>query len=590
MSLTSTAVRPGVKGKTGNWSSVFPQGQLTEQQSALFVKKLLAVALSNITYLRAIFPEHAFGDRCLEDLNLKILRDDSACPGACQLIKWVKGCFEALDKKYIYVDPDDPETLIESYTFKFHYQNNGGISIYRNENKISSAYSDSETKKATVRLLRTIIVLTQTLASLPDDVFMTMKLLYYDDVTPEDYEPQGFKPSDSDKFKYEFEPMNIKVGDVETNDDATEVVEEETSEYDNAMMTTVGLDEGKDNEDEPMQENYDNQSLSMNSHQHKSNSQEEPIPCPDVPCESPAKPGINEVASTPASQTSNLEESQEEYKVRCPCGCNEEDGLMVKCEGCKFWQHAICFGMTDENEVPDVHNCDVCADSNDVFRRPTDFILYGMNSVNVQAMCLWRRSLLACTEFKRLIAPNFSRRLGVEMNVAQGLINRLQKEGFVRAPAKGKRLGKIVNIDKVTEVGLQRYCKRSTTPEESNNSPVNPSQSKPKQANKSQPMDSQEKLSKKDEIEQLTSKTSRMDMSGKSLGKRSKRVKDIQQEQPRQSPRFQKRRFDERETKIVSRTDQSVYEISSSQDPDDSMMSTGRKKHKASIAGKSVMV
>ena len=89
---------------------------------------------------RTIFPEHAFGDRCLEgqcsysiigvinsypdpflllslpplsspppsplftpslpslppiplsspasDLNLKILRDDSACPGACQVIQW----------------------------------------------------------------------------------------------------------------------------------------------------------------------------------------------------------------------------------------------------------------------------------------------------------------------------------------------------------------------------------------------------------------------------------------------------------------------------------------------------------------------
>ncbi|CAL1545182.1 unnamed protein product, partial [Lymnaea stagnalis] len=82
------------------WESIFPNEQLTEQKSALFVKKLLAVAISNITYLRAIFPEHAFGDKCLEDLNLKILRDESSCPGACQVIKWVKGCFDALEKKY----------------------------------------------------------------------------------------------------------------------------------------------------------------------------------------------------------------------------------------------------------------------------------------------------------------------------------------------------------------------------------------------------------------------------------------------------------------------------------------------------------
>lgn len=48
------------------WSAIFPTEQVTQQQSTLFVKKLLAVAVSNIAYLRAIFPEHAFGDRCLE--------------------------------------------------------------------------------------------------------------------------------------------------------------------------------------------------------------------------------------------------------------------------------------------------------------------------------------------------------------------------------------------------------------------------------------------------------------------------------------------------------------------------------------------
>ena len=49
-----------------------------------------------------------------------------------------------------------------------------------NGNKITGAYSEAETKKATIKLLRTIVVLTQTLKPLPDDVMMTMKLLYYD--------------------------------------------------------------------------------------------------------------------------------------------------------------------------------------------------------------------------------------------------------------------------------------------------------------------------------------------------------------------------------------------------------------------------
>ncbi|ELT87711.1 hypothetical protein CAPTEDRAFT_126018, partial [Capitella teleta] len=80
---------------------IFPPEQINQTQSALFVKKLLAVAVSNIAYIRAIFPEHAFGDRSLEDLSLKILRADSTCGGATTVVKWMKGCFDAIDKKYV---------------------------------------------------------------------------------------------------------------------------------------------------------------------------------------------------------------------------------------------------------------------------------------------------------------------------------------------------------------------------------------------------------------------------------------------------------------------------------------------------------
>ena len=39
------------------WSQVFPTELKTMHQSEMFVKKLLAVGLSSITYLRTIFPE-----------------------------------------------------------------------------------------------------------------------------------------------------------------------------------------------------------------------------------------------------------------------------------------------------------------------------------------------------------------------------------------------------------------------------------------------------------------------------------------------------------------------------------------------------
>ena len=55
---------------------------------------------------------------------------------------------------------------------------------YRNGDSLASAHSTAETKKATIKLLRTIVILTQTLKPLPDEVLMSMKLLYYDESEP----------------------------------------------------------------------------------------------------------------------------------------------------------------------------------------------------------------------------------------------------------------------------------------------------------------------------------------------------------------------------------------------------------------------
>ena len=46
---------------------------------------------------------------------------------------------------------------------------------------------------------------------------------------------------------------------------------------------------------------------------------------------------------------------------------------------------------------------------------------------------------MACTEFKRVVAPQFAKRLGIETTVAQGLINRLEKEGFLNCSGRGKK-------------------------------------------------------------------------------------------------------------------------------------------------------
>ena len=34
---------------------------------------------------------------------------------------------------------------------------------------------------------------------------------------------------------------------------------------------------------------------------------------------------------------------------------------MVLCGVCKVWQHAVCFGLLREDDVPELHICEQCA-------------------------------------------------------------------------------------------------------------------------------------------------------------------------------------------------------------------------------------
>ena len=64
--------------------------------------------------------------------------------------------------------------------FSYNADNHESISIYRNGNKITGAYSAAETRKATIKLLRTIVVLTQTLKPLPGKTMNYMFLSVID--------------------------------------------------------------------------------------------------------------------------------------------------------------------------------------------------------------------------------------------------------------------------------------------------------------------------------------------------------------------------------------------------------------------------
>lgn len=568
---TSQLMRNEAQSINKNWAQIFPNEQVTEQKSCLFVKKLLAVAISNIAYLRAIFPEHAFGDKCLEDLNLKILRDESSCPGACKVIKWVKGCFDALDKKYlkllvlgIYADANKPESMIESYSFRFSYHSDGEVDIYRNNKKISSAYSADATKSATIRLLRTLVILTNTLTSLPENVMLTMKLYYYDDVTPADYEPPGFKATTDSEILFDKETTKIAIGEVDTPFHSVKV-RVKTSK-DQFTMEEDGIEEEKQMEKSEDVLTVVDERLHQEDTEFKSQDTDFDVNMFDNKSTSlgQAKP---DTKGDTSNNFTKPEINEDEFSVRCPCGCNEDDGLMIMCSKCKFWQHGICFLITDDSKAPLDHICDVCAQHFPNLE-PTDPNLSGLTAIAVQGTCLWRRALMACTEFKRIVAPSLAKRLGIETTVAQGLINRLEKEGFISSAVRGKKLGKVVDKDKITKEGIPTYLKTPKSWKKNISCEVEMSYDPDKALSKNSKGKQPEQ-----QVDALIDITNKMDISGRS---KRKSATSLQNEKNNQSTQENKGRRGKK--RALSKENNIEFEVAHSQEHE-----TARKKKVSTV-------
>ena len=148
---------------------------------------------------------------------MKLKRFHRCSDGATnQFLAWIEqGCFDALAKRYlksiilaIIADTAAPDNALETYTLRVSYPDSAlhqtidstmaRLSLTRNEQPVLQVAEASGFRDAMSKILRTLCVLTQTLAALPARKYVSMKLTYYDEVTPADYEPPGFVAADFD--------------------------------------------------------------------------------------------------------------------------------------------------------------------------------------------------------------------------------------------------------------------------------------------------------------------------------------------------------------------------------------------------------
>ncbi|KAL7747321.1 hypothetical protein RI367_007375 [Sorochytrium milnesiophthora] len=228
---------------------------ITEQASLTIVKQLISTSVSCITYIRGLFPEDNYELHEYSDVALKMLKRDFSEENnrilnvVCFLHILEYGVFEAIEKQYLRTleigilrDPQHhPDNIIESYRFNVQYpqlnaqsgtattavelemSGRGGVHSATTPIGETAAAATpmtvAQVKRQTIQMIRTLILTLQTLSDLPDACFLTMEVDYYDDRTPEDYEPRFFESSTHQSRLFFAEPVKFKatVGKVSSN-------------------------------------------------------------------------------------------------------------------------------------------------------------------------------------------------------------------------------------------------------------------------------------------------------------------------------------------------------------------------------------
>ncbi|KAD2804020.1 hypothetical protein E3N88_37397 [Mikania micrantha] len=204
-------------------------------------RNLLRIAIFNISYIRGLFPEKYFSDKGVPALEMKIKKLMPMDEESRRLIDWMeKGImnnicvYDALQKKYLKtlmfcVCETVEGPMIEEYSFSFSYSNSDSQEVSMNVNRSgnkkrgetfkcnsTTEITPTQMKSSACKMVRTLIQLMRTLDKMPEERTIVMKLLYYDDVTPADYEPPFFRGCTEEEAHNAWtkNPLRMEVGNV----------------------------------------------------------------------------------------------------------------------------------------------------------------------------------------------------------------------------------------------------------------------------------------------------------------------------------------------------------------------------------------
>lgn len=380
--------------------------ETTYDASIVYVKKLIMLGISNIAYLRTLMPDRDFTDRTFEDIRIKILSKKSKNEDAQKMLTWMKGAFEALDKKYlksltlsVYEDSNQPDKVLETYEFNIEYTDAEASMTLNKRDSLEKIRFDSR------RLIRAIYFISASLPELPKELSINMRLLYNDEITPDDYEPAGFKPCAFDEFRFKTKKVKIDAGNVDMRWASLHLnayTDDTALKKDNYIKTDSSSSELADDQlvykPKLTQENVTNTSTStdLTAKIDKLTVNED----------------IEDEESTAQSDVSANEHNGSMFKktrkIDCECGNLHKDKqinscVLFECERCLSWQHCICYRQLIENQETldswleqNRHYClKCCIKFPDEGLKPTDQMLIEKKS-SAPLICIFRQLVYHC--------------------------------------------------------------------------------------------------------------------------------------------------------------------------------------------------
>ncbi|ODM22937.1 hypothetical protein SI65_00526 [Aspergillus cristatus] len=432
-----------------------------QQQSMEMVQIMLHVSFGTLFYLREFLPLGSFDDRDLkqtqreqkysyeefingrtrtespkeiQDLGfgkgkrgqpLKIILRNSDPKADMVLDLLEHGVFDALSKNYleaiqltVLVDKDEPQNVLETYTFSFKYTGARGDVNSRLESLsldpvgcVADMKSAQTARTGLEMIVRRLITLSTFLPTLPNKRNLGIHLFYTEDCPPE-YEPPGFAKSTNDTFKYPFnENWQRETQSCGTMDSGCHAVglnvtslkwtgpDPEGSEalpkippqieYNDKVQRAADIGLTSEEIPNPML-SRDGSFLEATQDIAERRKLQMMIPASSYPDSDlvPTQPiytvsatdtgGVNIDHNMRLSQKKALQiedfsrmqipglaretENLANVLIKCQCGWDGEEPEMITCSFCHTRQHLLCYGFENPNDsrIPDSHACYQC--------------------------------------------------------------------------------------------------------------------------------------------------------------------------------------------------------------------------------------